>query len=178
MFDERGVLQRALQQEKSEHITSVDDDSNPTILNQGSQRPVSAPAESLSSPTPARAILQSSKAAKSVSPQSKVSKRSSKTLPAKMPTTAASTRRTRAQSKLQLSVKDDNDSVNILLDCPASFMTFPVHFQPVSDYIMEVELAFALGEMTDGQVFSPSDPLTDAQAEASSEKAGMLKRER
>ena len=82
MFDERGVLQWVLQLEKSEHITSDDDDSAPTLLKQIPQQQGSAPEESLSSPTPARVILQSSKAAKSVSPQSKLSKRSAK---AKLP---------------------------------------------------------------------------------------------
>ena len=133
-------MQWVLQLEKSEHIKSDDNDSAPTILKQIPQQQGSAPAESLSSPTPARVILQSSKAAKSVSPQSKSSKRSAK---AKSPTATSSTRRTRAQNRLQLSVRDANDSVNICVDYPASFTTFPVDFQPISDDFEEVELAFA-----------------------------------
>ena len=56
--------------------------------------------------------------------------------------------------------------MNICVDCPASFTTFPVDFQPISDDFEEVELAFALEELVHGQVFNPTDPLTDAQAEA------------
>ena len=59
-------------------------------------------------------------------------------------------------------VEDTADSVNIVLDCPDLLTTFPVVFCAVTDDVMELELAFALDEMFNRQLFQLSHPLTNA----------------
>ena len=67
-------------------------------------------------------------------------------------------------------MQDGVDSVNIIMDCPDNSSTFPSDFQNFNSDPMEQELAFVLEELVDGQVFHASDPLTDAQADASPER--------
>ena len=55
-----------------------------------------------------------------------------------------------------------------MLECPQSFTTFPLQSSLFQDD--NPEFAFSVEEMVKGQVFSPSDPLTDQQADASPDR--------
>ena len=70
---------------------------------------------------------------------------------------------------LKLLAQDSEHSVNVVLECPLSFMTFPVHSSLFPDD--DPEFAFSMEEMVGSQVFSLSDPLTDQQADASPERS-------
>ena len=54
------------------------------------------------------------------------------------------------------------------MECPQSFTTFPLQSSIFQDDVPE--FAFSVEEMVNGQVFSPSDPLTDQQADASPDR--------
>ena len=55
-----------------------------------------------------------------------------------------------------------------MLECPQFFTSFPLHSSLFPHD--SPEFAFSMEEMVQGQVFSPSDPLTDQQADASPDK--------
>ena len=76
--------------------------------------------------------------------------------------------RPRTRQTLKLLAQDAEDSVNIALECPQSFTTFPLQSSLFPDD--SPEFAFSVEEMVQGQVFSPSDPLTEQQADASPDK--------
>ena len=76
--------------------------------------------------------------------------------------------RPRTRRTLKLLAQDAEDSVHIALECPQSFTTFPLQSSLFPDD--NPEFAFSVEEMVNGQVFSPSDPLTDQQADASPDK--------
>ena len=69
---------------------------------------------------------------------------------------------------LKLLAQDAEDSVSIALECPQSFTTFPLQSSLFPDD--NPEFAFSVEEMVNGQVFSPSDPLIDQQADASPDR--------
>ena len=65
---------------------------------------------------------------------------------------------TRYQRKLNLTLQDGTDSVNIVVDCPDhGSTTFPLNFEGFTSDTMEQELAFVLEEVVDGQVFHPAN---------------------
>ena len=123
IFDERGVLQRALHTAQSGHISSDDNDHllvQSHAVYQQAQSKASDTSHS-SSVTPSRenpssatkrSVLKSAKSSHS-SPVSSAEQQSKRSKP-----------NTRYQRKLNLTVQDGVDSVNITMDCPAGHLFY------------------------------------------------------
>ena len=149
IFDERGVIQRALQTHSEEIESSDIDDQSHAVFQQRSMT-----SSHTAQPIPSvdkRTVLQSAKLG-SPSPSKSVHFQ----VPVKSPVIALKDQpranaksdlqsRPRTRRTLKLLAQDSEESVSVTLECPSSFTTFPVQSSLFPDDYPE--FAFSMEEM-------------------------------